>query len=208
MSEPLQIISLGAGVQSSVLALMASRGLITPMPKAAVFADTQDEPAKVYEWLSWLEQQLPFPIIRVTGGRLSDLSTRVRTSKKTGLNYTKPSLPVFTLYPDERKPGIMQRHCSMDLKITLLIREGKRLAGKGNRAVQWIGISTDEVERMKDSRDARIDNRFPLIELGMSTSGFSNGRLSFLPRAEVRNTAFKWQSTYLPASSGKLLHGL
>lgn len=42
------IISLGAGVQSSTLALMAAAGEIAPMPVAAIFADTQDEPASVY----------------------------------------------------------------------------------------------------------------------------------------------------------------
>ena len=34
-----EIISLGAGVQSSTMALMAAHGEITPMPDAAVFAD-------------------------------------------------------------------------------------------------------------------------------------------------------------------------
>ena len=42
MNEPLHIISLGAGVQSSTMALMAACGEITPMPTAAIFADTQD----------------------------------------------------------------------------------------------------------------------------------------------------------------------
>ncbi len=36
-------ISLGAGVQSSTMALMAAAGEITPMPAAAIFADTQAE---------------------------------------------------------------------------------------------------------------------------------------------------------------------
>lgn len=45
------IISLGAGVQSSTMALMAAHGEITPMPDAAIFADTQAEPASVYKWL-------------------------------------------------------------------------------------------------------------------------------------------------------------
>lgn len=44
MNEPIHIISLGAGVQSSTMALMAAAGEITPMPKCAIFADTQDEP--------------------------------------------------------------------------------------------------------------------------------------------------------------------
>lgn len=45
MASPLHIISLGAGVQSSAMALMATAGEIGPMPDAAIFADTQAEPA-------------------------------------------------------------------------------------------------------------------------------------------------------------------
>lgn len=55
-------ISLGAGVQSSTLALMAALGEITPMPQAAIFADTHAEPKAVYEWLEYLESVLPFPV--------------------------------------------------------------------------------------------------------------------------------------------------
>ncbi len=47
----LTVISLGAGVQSSVMALMAAKGEITPMPDYAIFADTQAEPDHIYEWL-------------------------------------------------------------------------------------------------------------------------------------------------------------
>ena len=32
----------------------------------------------------------------------------------------------------------------------------------------WLGISTDEAIRMKPSRDRWIQNRYPLIEAGMS----------------------------------------
>ena len=68
----LTVISLGAGVQSSVMALMAAHGEITPMPDCAIFADTQAEPTRVYEWLSWLETQLPFPVHKVTKGSLRE----------------------------------------------------------------------------------------------------------------------------------------
>ena len=48
------VISLGAGVQSTTMALMAAHGLLTPMPIAAIFADTGAEPEPVYDHLDWL----------------------------------------------------------------------------------------------------------------------------------------------------------
>ena len=68
MNKKLVVLSLGAGVQSSVMALMAAKGQITPMPDYAIFADTQAEPDHLYSWLDGLEEKLPFPVIRVTRG--------------------------------------------------------------------------------------------------------------------------------------------
>ena len=50
----LRVLSLGAGVQSTTLALLAVRGEIGPMPDCAIFADTGWEPRAVYEHLTWL----------------------------------------------------------------------------------------------------------------------------------------------------------
>ena len=93
MTEPIHILSLGAGVQSSCLALMAAKGEVGPMPVAAVFADTQAEPASVYKWLDWLETQLPFPVYRVTAGSLTKESLRVYVNKKTGNPYLRALIP-------------------------------------------------------------------------------------------------------------------
>jgi hypothetical protein len=165
MSEPMHIISLGAGVQSSVMAMMAACGEIGPMPKAAVFADTGAEPDSVYRWLEWLETQLPFPVIRVMQDEgLIPAALTVRTSGKTGNTYLKTGLPVF-YYPST---GIGSRQCTRDFKITPVNREIKRLAG-GAEVFSWIGISTDEqVYRKKPSRDPKIEHRWPLLEKEMS----------------------------------------
>ena len=46
--EPLiRILSLGAGVQSSTMALMADQGAFGKKPDAAIFADTGWEPTPV-----------------------------------------------------------------------------------------------------------------------------------------------------------------
>lgn len=195
------ILSLGAGVQSSTLALMASRGLITPKPTAAIFADTQAEPASVYSWLSWLEKQLDFPVYRVTHGNLAEKDLRTQRSKKSGKIYRSSKIPAFTLETttvtcscvgDDEVPdpgcglcngkgsvrresrGLLPRKCTLDYKIQPIFRKARELGGvprqkrSGVYVVQWIGISTDEVLRMKPSRESWAVNRWPLIEMGIS----------------------------------------
>lgn len=166
MNEPIHIISLGAGVQSSTMALMAAAGEITPMPKCAIFADTKSEPKSVYVWLDWLENWLPFPVHRVTKGNLFELATAVRTSK-TGTKYTKHTPPAFIR--DGEKHGILMRQCTEDVKINVIYRELNRIRQK-RPVIQWIGISIDEAARMKPARRKWVENRWPLIESNITRS--------------------------------------
>jgi hypothetical protein len=156
----MNIISLGAGVQSSTMALMAATGDITPMPDCAIFADTQDEPKSVYRWLEWLEGKLPFPIVRVSIGKLSLAATSPRKSAKGG--YLKPGIPVHFA-----GAGIGMRHCTMDFKITPILRYAN-LIRRGEQVTQWLGISTDEAQRMKPSQVDWCEHRWPLIEQNMT----------------------------------------
>ena len=55
--KTLRILSLGAGVQSTTLALMIEQGEI-PMVDCAIFSDTGAEPKEVYTHLEWLKKQL------------------------------------------------------------------------------------------------------------------------------------------------------
>ena len=156
----LNIISLGAGVQSSTMALMAAHGEITPMPDCAIFADTGDEPASVYDWLAWLENKLPFPVVRVSIGTLSIAASAVRESKRGA--YLKHNIPVFF-----SGAGMQDRHCTLDFKITPILRYANMIRGS-QRVSQWLGISKDEAHRMKPSSKKWVDNRYPLIEMNMT----------------------------------------
>ena len=171
MSEnpPLEILSLGAGVQSSTLALMAAHGEITPMPDAAIFADTQGETASVYKWLDWLEGQLPFPVHRVSKGSLKDDTLRVREKRDGSGSYVTSGVPYYRMGADGAK-GLGPRQCTRDYKIRPIMRDVKAMIRETGRlgAVQWIGISLDEVARMKPSRDTGIENRWPLIDARMT----------------------------------------
>jgi len=164
----INILSLGAGVQSSAMALMAARGELTPMPECAIFADTQSEPAEVYKWLDWLENQLPFQVHRVSKGNLGEDACRVRTSKK-GKNYTQHAVPAFIKDVDG-KVGLAMRQCTTDHKIEVIYREMKSIVGK-NTVRQWIGISVDEATRMKPSRRAWVTNYYPLVDGGITRKG-------------------------------------
>lgn len=222
MTEPIHLISLGAGVQSSTMALMAAHGEITPMPTAAIFADTQAEPASVYRWLDWLEKQLPFPVHRVTKGDLSKDALLMRTSAK-GVGYGVVQIPFFTLSPNRKTGKIRGRKCTTAYKIIPIISCARTILGrkrmnewrrehvgalsllkvyaaelkdyarakKANQrrrnpqfpmaawrecqsdplVIQWIGISTDEIGRAKQSREPWIVNRWPLLERRTSRPG-------------------------------------
>lgn len=165
-------ISLGAGVQSSTMSLMAKHGEITPMPDAAIFADTHVEPQAVYEWLDWLETQLPFPVYRVSKGNLGEDMLKLRARKDGNGGYIQSNLPAFTKNPDGTQ-GHIPRQCTSDYKIKPIMKKVRQIANikrgeKEVRVIQWHGISYDELMRMKESRDPWCQIRYPLIELRMS----------------------------------------
>ena len=170
VSRPVVILSLGAGVQSSTLALMAATGETKDKLTAAIFADTQAEPSSVYRWLDWLEAEIqrspyPFPVYRVTAGDLAEESTRLRVSKKTGLPYLGHNVPAYTINADGSL-GHNYRICTDKHKLAVLRKQINKLRGKG-KATVWIGISRDEVIRMKPSNHSMIVHEWPLVDANM-----------------------------------------
>lgn len=166
----LRVISLGAGVQSTTMALMAAHGEIGPMPDCAIFADTQWEPRAVYKHLDWLEPRLPFPVFRVTAGNLRENIAAERPRGK----FLKVDIPAYVAL-NGVPGGLINRSCTRDFKIYPIRRKVRELLGiSGKRSPahaiceQWIGISTDEAARMKPSREPWQTMRWPLIEAGMS----------------------------------------
>lgn len=167
----IRVLSLGAGVQSTTLALMAAQGEIGPMPDCAVFADTGWEPKHVYEHLDRLEKLLPFPVYRVSAGNLREKG--IGATRPKG-NFLVLDIPVFV--SDKGKPGGMtNRSCTRDYKIVPIQRKVRELVGLTRKKApkepiveQWIGISLDETIRMKPNREAWITSRWPLIEQRMS----------------------------------------
>jgi hypothetical protein len=167
----LHFLSLGAGVQSSTMALMAAHGELTPMPDHAIFADTGAEPRKVYEWLDWLEPQLPFPVHRVMhkDGLQKNIEQSIHGGRFAGA-------PFYTESAEGKREGMLRRQCTREFKITPIEQKIRQLLGlkKGQRgpkriaAVIWQGISTDEIQRARKGIEGWQQFRYPLIEMKMS----------------------------------------
>lgn len=176
----INVLNLGAGVQSTTVYLMMNEGLI-PKADVAVFGDTQGEPESVYKHLEWLQGINDPPIAIRTRGSLSD--NLVNGLNSTGQRFI--SIPAFTA-PDQRvrqdsfKVGITRRQCTSEYKLNVVERFIRReLVGCAPRKrlpkrltiFQYFGISSDE-----SARAVRIKSNlkhpwypvFPLIELGMT----------------------------------------
>ena len=173
----LTVISLGGGVQSSVMALMASGGAFDRVPDCAIFADTHWEPPSLYTHLEWLAGQLRFPLYVVDNGRSLREDVKGLTNHSGSRRYV--DIPVYLKGRDGEGDGIGRRQCTDNYKIRPVRRKVRELLGlrRGQRVPSgfgvelWLGISTDEAIRMKTSRDGWVTNRYPLIEAGMSSRG-------------------------------------
>ena len=166
-------ISLGAGVQSSTLALMAAKGELpgSERVQGCIFADTQDEPQSVYVWLDWLEKQLPWPLYKVTAGKLSEKATAMRVTKD-GRRSTNSDIPAYTV-SNSGTYGIASRNCTVDFKVKPILKQLRKVANvkRGTKSpvvIQWIGISLDEMQRMKPSRDPWAACEWPLVAARMT----------------------------------------
>lgn len=181
-----KIISLGAGVQSTTMLLMSLHGDL-PRADCAIFADTGFEPRAVYEHLNWLSAHVWHEFdfeIHEEMKRETKASRDPRTGKKAyrvmplatdAVNPETYSRIPFFVKNDDGSKGILSRQCTRDWKVDVVKQKIRRLSGlryrqpaKSVLAEMWLGISTDEASRMKDSPDRNFINRFPLIEQSMS----------------------------------------
>lgn len=168
MSGPtLRLLSLGAGVQSTTVAMLAAEGRIGPLD-GAIFADTGWEPAAVYAHLARLEREVMrpagIPVYRVSIGNI----------RQDALDpeHRFASMPLFIKNQDGGD-GMTRRQCSNEYKVTPIKRKVRELLGyehptpvpRGVFAEQWIGISRDEFHRAKDSDVQYAHNAFPLLDL-------------------------------------------
>lgn len=161
-TTPFRVLSLGAGVQSSTIALMMEAGEIQP-PEVAIFADVCAEPRRVYEWLDWLKARLSFPVHIVRQG--DGLTAAIEKACRGEGHASSP--PLFL----GGGLGMLRRQCTHDFKLAPIYREMQRLRA-GRRVVQIIGFSFDEARRAanlaKNRKSYVAGEELPLIDRQMT----------------------------------------
>lgn len=174
----LKVLSLGAGVQSTALALMSIDGIL-PKVDLAIFSDTGWEPMAVYDHLERLTKELDkhgVAVDIVNNGNIRD--DALNPDKKYA------SMPLHMRGPNGN--GVGRRQCTNEYKLVPIKRRIRQLLGaevsgttasgspkvgrvKGrpgeNFVEMWVGISVDEIERKRDSGVKYIKRVDPLIDL-------------------------------------------
>lgn len=154
------IISLGGGVQSTLMALSITKKYKMPelselLPNPIIImADTGSERPetmtyfKKYVRPQLIKDNIDFYVIRTKLGKLHEW-------------YTKNSKIPFRVY----------RECTDKFKIQPIKSKIKQLGlyqKRGDKVTQALGITTDEIQRVKPNRTTWINNIYPLIDIDYS----------------------------------------
>lgn len=182
----MKILSFGAGMQSTALALMSCENAhakengqeapfpLVPVYDLVVFCDLGFEPPwvlyqveftrKACEWAGLPFKVLPSP--------LYDDFMRNFGERRT------ISIPWWTLGDDGHKSR-MPRNCTIDYKVELIskyvrwevlgYKKGQRLRDEDKKAHEMhMGFSAEEARRCKDNPNPMFVNRFPLVDMGLA----------------------------------------
>lgn len=144
--------SYGGGVQTIAILCLIADGQL-PKPELAVMADTGRERSSTWRYLEEYAQPLMNSINLPFHVAPHSLATVDLYSHKGKL-----LIPAFT------ETGKLPTFCSNEWKRRVVERYLRSLGyGPKNSVRMWLGISLDEVERMKHSKTSWIEHHYPLI---------------------------------------------
>jgi hypothetical protein len=146
--------SYGGGTQSIAIAVLVAQGKL-PKPEVAVIADTSREASETWEYTDrWVR-----PMLREVGVEIQVAPHSLSNfDLYDGEDGGTPLIPAFT------ETGALSTFCSGKWKADVLSRHLRTLGyGPTHPVRTWIGISVDEISRMKPSRVKWQEYYHPLI---------------------------------------------
>ena len=166
------VLSLGAGVQSTAMLLLSTTGKI-PLFSHCIFADTGWEGAATYESVKFCKEQAEkagIKFIQVSKGNIREKTMALAAGEIT----RAASLPLFVL--NNGKKGMTMRGCTTEYKLQAIIKGVReqvlglkfRQRGPKHVAVKMsIGITKDEALRAKPNTQQKwCENIFPFLNWG------------------------------------------
>ena len=161
-----EVLSFGGGVQSSVLALMACKEELHL--DAVIFCDTGSEMESTYETVEFVKAECEKASIPFWTAYADVVLNPFRDD---AIEKIKGYMPLHEWYQSNGLlPMVRIPRCTFNWKIYPFRRmiQEKFKRKKKPYAAAWLGITTDESHRARESEVQYVVNRFPLIDMGMS----------------------------------------
>lgn len=180
IQRTIHALSFGGGIQTTALALMLERGMTGhEKPEIGIFADTGADPDHVYQTVQWVGERVSYPIVTVSAGNLYEdtmnmiqgvaIPHRGHNSESKPESGYRTDLPLYG-----EGGGMVKRQCTTHYKVNAIRRALREYAAPSRppklRIIQYLGISIEEVHRIKPSGVAYIETAYPLIDAKLRRS--------------------------------------
>lgn len=184
----LKILSCGAGMQSTALALMSCQNALygkrhppsklpyplVPIYSHVIFCDLGFEPSWVHDQVEFIKEACKtadIPFIILDSPLYKDFMENFGERRTI-------SIPWWTLGDDGHKSK-MPRNCTIDYKVDLIAKYVRwellgykkyaRLRDEDKKAHEiHMGFSAEEIRRCKENPNPLFVNKFPLVEMGLT----------------------------------------
>jgi hypothetical protein len=154
-------------------------------PDYIMFSDPGDESGATYKHMEWLTKYIKehgIEYIRVSAGNIYDdvmkslFDPNIKRIAQPPFVVLKDNEQKETLMPETNNKGVLMRKCTTEYKIDPMTRKVREMIGlkKGQRfprgfvCNKMLGISLDEVQRMKPSKNKWEVIHWPLIDMRMT----------------------------------------
>jgi rhodanese-related sulfurtransferase len=151
----------GGGTQSAAIAALIVSGELEK-PDLALIADTTREKTATWEY----HHAVLAPALARVGVTLQIVNAADYRTRDLYANGGQVLIPAFTTLTPDGTVSKLPTYCSSEWKRRVVTRYLRSQGVK--RAEMWLGISTDELHRMRDSDDTWVTHRYPLIDRALS----------------------------------------
>ena len=154
------VANLSGGIQSTTIFHLMKTGKL-PLADCGIFADTGWDRPSTYRTIESIKEyakDMDFPFYTVQ----SNLPHLIR---EQALNEDHAHIPFFARYKGERKTRKRKKQCTTKYKIDPIRSFLRKEFGKKSTFTQWLGISLDEIQRMRTSDVKYITFKYPLVEM-------------------------------------------